>query len=231
MTLRYGKWMYEDNPAYTVHEFKNREEWLKGRSSLRGIGGSDASAALGMNPWRNNRDLWLIKTGRKTAPDISDNKAVRYGQDAEEYIRRIFQLDFEDEYEVHYKKDCIIQNRKNPHYLYSPDGLLVEKSTGRKGVLEIKTSTILRSRDREKWKGQIPQNYYIQVLHGMMTGEFEFAKLRALLRFDDETSYIKTYSIEREEALSDIQFIANGEAEFWGYVEQDKEPPLIIVGL
>ena len=229
--IRYGTSLFRDTEYYTVHSFKNRDEWLKGRQDLNGIGGSDASAALGMNPWRNNRDLWLIKTGRKTAPDISDNRAVRYGQNAEEYIRRIFQLDFEDTYEVHYKKDCILQNRERPNFIYSPDGLLLEKETGRRGILEIKTSTILRSTDREKWKKQIPQNYYIQVLHGMITAHCDFAKLRALLRFDDETSYMKTYTIEREESAADIDFIISGEDTFWRYVETDTEPPLIIRGL
>ena len=84
--MRYGRSLFQTNKTYTVHEFKNRKDWLEGRKDLHGIGGSDAAAALGLNPWRSNLDLWEIKTGRKAAPDISDNERVRYGQNAEEYI-------------------------------------------------------------------------------------------------------------------------------------------------
>lgn len=41
-------------------QLASREEWLKNRQR---IGGSDASAIVGMNPYRSNVDLWKIKTG------------------------------------------------------------------------------------------------------------------------------------------------------------------------
>jgi len=38
-----------------------REQWLELRR--QGIGGSDAAAILGMNPWKSPMDVWLEKTG------------------------------------------------------------------------------------------------------------------------------------------------------------------------
>jgi predicted phage-related endonuclease len=38
-----------------------REEWLVLRR--KGIGGSDVSAILGINPWKTAMDVWLEKTG------------------------------------------------------------------------------------------------------------------------------------------------------------------------
>ena len=41
-----------------------KEEWLEHRR--KGIGGSDAAAILGMNPWKSPMDVWLEKTGEFT---------------------------------------------------------------------------------------------------------------------------------------------------------------------
>ena len=40
-----------------------REEWLEVRK--RGIGSSDAAAAVGLNPYKSQLELWLEKTGRE----------------------------------------------------------------------------------------------------------------------------------------------------------------------
>ena len=40
---------------------KDRKEWLECRTR---IGGSDASAIVGMNPYKSNVELWEEKTGR-----------------------------------------------------------------------------------------------------------------------------------------------------------------------
>lgn len=39
-----------------------REDWLAVRK--QGIGSSDAAAAVGLNPYQSQLELWLIKTGR-----------------------------------------------------------------------------------------------------------------------------------------------------------------------
>ena len=84
--MGYGHSLYQTNRTYTVHRYKNRAEWLKGRQDLHGIGGSDASSVLGLNPWRTNLQLWRIKTGRETAPDISGKSYVQYGSEEEKHL-------------------------------------------------------------------------------------------------------------------------------------------------
>ena len=54
-----------------------REEWLEERKT--GIGGSDASAIVGLNPYSDNIKLWEIKTKRAEQEDISDKPYVKYG--------------------------------------------------------------------------------------------------------------------------------------------------------
>ena len=39
-----------------------RDKWLAVRQS--GIGGSDAAAAIGLNPYKSPLSLWMEKTGR-----------------------------------------------------------------------------------------------------------------------------------------------------------------------
>ena len=232
MTMRYGKSLYQSNDVYTVHHFKTREEWLAGRMDLHGIGGSDASAAMSLNPWRNNLDLWMIKTGRKEPPGISDNERVRYGQNAEEYIRRIFQLKFKDVYEIQYQDDTILQSKKAPFMLYSPDGLILEKETGRRGIFECKTTTLMKSYDKEKWQNRVPDSYYIQVIHGLNTTGFDFVDLYAEIAYDNDYSQLRRYHIERDEITEDIIAEYDGVSKFWNtYVIPDKEPPLIIQGI
>lgn len=233
MAMRYGRSLFRTNQVYTVHQFKTRDEWLKGRADLHGIGGSDASAAIGMNPWRTNTDLWQIKTGRKKAPDISDNERVHYGQEAEQYIRRLYQLKHEHDMEVQYIPDVILQNNEHPEMLYSPDGLLIDQG-GRRGIWECKTTTIMKSIDKEKWWDKaekqkiLPDNYYIQILHGLNVTGFDFVELYAELTYPSGNSELVPYHIERSEVLEDLILIREGVLEFWQHVENDEEPALIL---
>ena len=195
-----------------LKKLKDREEWLKNRSR---IGGSDASAIVGMNPYRTNIELWKIKTGQLEAEDISEKPYVKYGTQAEEHIRALFALDF-PEYKVKYLENNMWLNDKYPFAHASLDGWL-EDEEGRKGILEIKTTNILQSMQKEKWNHRIPDNYYIQILHYLMVTEFEFAVLVAQLKseFNGEIyKQTKHYKIERAEVEEDIKFLKTSERKF-----------------
>ena len=112
----------------------SHSDWLEARSNY--IGGSDAAAVLGMNPYKTNIELWQEKTGQTTPEDISDKPYVQYGTQAEMHLRGLFRLDF-PEYEVHYVENNLWLNDKYPFAHASLDGWLTEKETGRKGILEI----------------------------------------------------------------------------------------------
>ena len=59
------------------------------------------------------------------------------------YIRELFKLDY-PEYEVEHHEFRILQSKKYPFMQASLDGELTDQN-GRKGILEIKTTNILRS--------------------------------------------------------------------------------------
>lgn len=211
-------------PEITTHK-----QWLKAR--LSGIGASEASAMIGCNPYMDNVDLWKIKTGRKKAEDISNKTCVQYGHAAEEYIRQLFALDY-PQYIVTYGGSFdMVHHPEYPFIFATLDGRLQEVQTGRLGILEIKTTEILRSMQKEKWKGQIPPNYYVQVLHQLLATGWDFAVLHAQLKFiyqGDIRSERRSYFIERQEVQEDLRYLLQEELNFWGYVQRDEEPPLVL---
>lgn len=202
-----------------------RNEWLEERK--KGIGGSDAAAIIGANPYKDNIKLWEEKTGRKTADDISDKSYVKYGTEMEPILRESFKIKH-PEFEIVHEENTIIKHPIYPFLFASLDGILINKETGEKGILEIKTSEILRSMQKEKWKDQIPPNYYCQILHYLNVTGFTFVKLFAELIYEENYQVTKTYTIERKDVEEDIKYLEKKEIEFWKYIEEDKCPPLVL---
>ena len=212
---------------YKIYDFPDESAWLKGR--MRGIGGSDASAIVGMNPYKSNIDLFEEKIGRRIPEDISQKPYVIYGKKAEAPIRELFKLDY-PEYQVEHHEFRILQSAEYPFMQASLDGELID-SAGRRGILEIKTTNILRSMQYEKWKDRIPDNYYIQVLHYLLVTGYEFAVLKAHLTSEwglDKRTTVKHYFIERSEVRDDLDMLLQEEKKFWEYVESGRKPPLIL---
>ena len=92
----------------------------------------------------------------------------------------------------------------------------------------MKTATPIRLLQREKWKdGNIPENYFIQVLHGLNVTGFDFVDLIAELTFDEDYSQLRIYHIERSDVIAELDYVKAGILDFWNnYVLPDMEPPL-----
>ena len=204
--------------------YRSRKGWLEHRT---GIGGSEAAAILGLNPYLNNVELWERITGRATAEDISKKPYVLYGTKAEKHLRELFKLDF-PEYKVGYKANNVWTNDKYPFAHASLDGWLTDQE-GRKGVWECKTTNILQSMQKEKWNEKIPDNYYVQCLWYLAITEFDFCFLKAQLKSEYKGEvYLQTkhYKFERSEVQNDIDYLIEEATKFWEYVEKDQRPPL-----
>lgn len=206
---------------------KDREAWMKNRT--RGIGGSDISAVVGLNPYKTNVDLWMEKTGQTTPEDISEKDYVKYGTEAECHLRELFKLDF-PQYTVDYVENNSFTNSKYPWAVASLDGWLTDED-GRRGVWECKTTNILQSMQKEKWRNQIPMNYYCQCLFYMAVYEAEFCVLKAQLKtMFDAVPYLQTkhYFIERSEVQEDIDYLMQKGSEFWESVQSGQCPALVL---
>lgn len=209
---------------------QSHAEWLESRRD--GIGASDAAAVLGMSRWKTNLQLWQEKTGRRTPEDIGDKPQVHYGKEAEQYIRGLFALDH-PEFRVTYDSPFkIIRSDELPFLFCTPDGELEEIQTGRRGGLEIKTTEIRNRTQWAEWNERIPDTYYCQVLHQMLSAGWEFVVLRAQIKWttrDGEKRLdTRDYHIERKEVLGDIEALREAEITFWRAVEEETQPGLIL---
>jgi putative phage-type endonuclease len=204
-----------------------RETWLQER--LNGIGASDAAAILGLSPYMTNEKLWEIKTGRATQDDISDKPFVKFGIEAEKHIRALFALD-NPQLKVSYKEFQIFRNSDYPFIFATLDGWLEEN--GRMGVWECKTTEIVRAGQWDEWRCRVPQNYYCQCLWQLLATGYDFAILTARIKYTDrngdKATTTKDYRFERANVQEDIDWIAEKGKEFWGYVQNDIKPNLIL---
>lgn len=205
----------------------SRSEWLEKRKSY--IGGSEAACIVGMNPYQSNVDLWELKTGRKKADDISDNPYVRYGTEAERPLRELFALDY-PQYKVEYVEHNMWLNSDYPFAHASLDGWLTDRD-GRRGIWECKTTNIQSPAQKLKWENRIPDNYFCQLLHYFAVTGFDFAVLKAQLKWQTDADVFevtKHYHIERTEVEEDISMLMNLEQKFAEYLVTDTCPPLIL---
>lgn len=137
----------------------SREEWLRQRK--HGIGGSDAGAICGLNPYSSPMRVYHEKTTEEISD--SDNEAMRQGRDLEEYVARRFME--ETGFKVR-RSNVMYQNCEHPFMLADVDRLIVGEDAG----LECKTASAYNA---DKWKdGAIPPHYLIQCYHYMaVTGK------------------------------------------------------------
>lgn len=204
-------------------QFSSREEWLARR--MCGIGGSEAAAVCGMSPWMTPVQIWRIKCGGEEAKDLSGNAAVQQGMRMEPALREFFK-GLHPEYIVEHHPFDILYQSERPFLFATLDGELTDKQ-GRHGVLEIKTATPNGKAGWEKWSdGQMPQNYYIQVLHQLLATGYDFAVLFAALYSLSGDITLRQYEIERAEAAQDLTWLLDKETEFWRYVEDGALPPM-----
>ncbi len=171
-------------------------EWLKYRK--RGIGGSDAGAICGLNPYRTAMEVYQDKITDVT--EDCDNEAMRQGRDFEDYVARRF---MEATGKKVRRANAMFCHEEYPFMLADVDRMVVGENAG----LECKTANLFMA---DKWKdGNIPESYLIQCLHYMAVLDAD-AWYIAVLIYGKE---FKWYRIERDEEM--IQNLVSVEKDFW----------------
>ena len=167
--------------------------------------------------------------GIEVPPDISDKPAVKFGKVAEEHIRELFRLDYPN-MELDYHAYWVYRNDAYPWQFATLDGELTDE-TGRRGILEIKTTTIQNKSQWDEWENGIPQRYYAQILHQLSATGWQFAILRAYIRWYRDGEFratVRDYRIERDDVLDDIAYLREQELRFMDCVQSGKPPAAII---
>lgn len=205
--------------------YKDREEWLANRD---GIGASEAGAVCG-HGFKTPLQLWREKIGAESAPDLSDNSRVQFGNAVEDPLRDLFRVMY-PAFRLDFEPFTILRrDDKNTFMFSTPDGWLTEIATGRKGLYESKSATLLSAANYAEWQNKIPEGYYCQILHSMYVGNFDFAVLFAILLNRENDAAIRAYWFDREEVEPDIEWLVEKETRFWGHVERRTIPPTQII--
>lgn len=203
--------------------FDSREEWLAGRG--RGIGASEAAAAVGMSPWQTPMQLWRLKIGQEQPKDLSDNAAVQQGVRMEPALREFFKA-LHPEFIIEYHQFDILYQSERPWLRATLDGELIHE-TGQRGILEIKTATPNGKAGWEKWSnGQMPQNYMCQCCHQLLATGYDFVYLFAALYSLNGDITLREYEIDRADVQDDLAWLLDKETEFWRHVEDGTLPPM-----
>lgn len=173
-----------------------REEWLTLRKT--GIGGSDAGAICGLNPYSSAMKVFLDKTGQSEEPE--DNEAMRVGRDLEDYVARRF---MEATGLKVRRSNQMYRSVEYPWMIADVDRLVVGEDAG----LECKT---VNAYGAEHWKdGAVPPHYLLQCNHYMAVTGKKVWYLAALI-LGMEFKFIR---IERDEDM--IRNLITIERNFW----------------
>lgn len=182
---------------YTSTKDMTRAEWLEARR--KGIGGSDASAIMGQNPWASPLTVYFDKVG--IAPEKTESEAMRQGTDCEEVVAARFTRETGLKVKRCHK---LIQHPDYPWMLANIDRQVVCK--GFVG-LECKTTSPFNNTDFNG--GSIPPNYYWQCQHYMaVTGAEEW--YLAVMVF---STAFHVFKIPRDEKA--IEQLIEAERSFW----------------
>lgn len=193
----------------------SRDEWLSVRK--HGIGSSDAAAAVGLNPYQSQLELWLEKTGRDALLPKSDP----HDEDSPTYWGNIL----EPIVATHYTQRTGNRVRRINAVLQHPDPTLswmlanIDREViGASDVqiLECKTAGINGAR---LWKEGVPVYVQLQVMHQLAVTGKRAADVAVLLG----GQHLEIHRIERDDEL--IARLIELERDFWSYVQRDTPPP------
>jgi putative phage-type endonuclease len=183
-----------------------RDAWLGFRR--QGIGGSDAAAILGLNPFSSAFSVYMDKLG--LAPETEETEAMWLGTQLEPIIAERFERETGMTVQ---RRNAVYQHAEYPWMLANIDRWIV----GRKAGLEIKTTSVLNRTRFED--GEVPPYYYVQCMHYMaVTGADEWYLAVAVL---NRSFHI--FHVERNEA--EIQSLIEAEEHFWSEHVLKQFPP------
>ncbi|KQB61306.1 MULTISPECIES: YqaJ viral recombinase family protein [Acidovorax] len=192
----------------------DRDQWLQVRKG--GIGSSDAAAAVGLNPYQSQLELWMEKTGRApVAPpgdgDADDLSPMYWGSLLEPIVA------------AHYTRrtgnrvrriNAVLQHPEHPWMLANIDREVLGATDVQ--LLECKTAGI---QGAWLWRDGVPEYVQLQVQHQLAVTGKQAADVAVLLGGQE----LQIFRIERDEEL--IAQLITLEREFWGYVERGQAPP------
>ncbi|KVO26612.1 YqaJ viral recombinase family protein [Burkholderia ubonensis] len=191
----------------------SREAWLAVRRT--GIGGSDAAAAVGLNPYMSPLELWLDKTGRADGlprPDPDDTRSPTYwGTLLEPIVAASYTKQTGNRVR---RVNAVLRHPTIPFMLANLDREVVGVPDVQ--ILECKTTGEFGARH---WREGVPEYVQLQVQHQLAVTGKSAADVAVLICGQT----LEVHRIERDDSL--IARLIELEARFWWFVESDTPPP------
>jgi putative phage-type endonuclease len=187
------------------------------RKRETGIGGTDVSAIVGINPYKNSHDVFLDKTGR--SPRTPMNEPMYWGVSLEENVAKRYQEEHPDVDVVNGLG--VMEHPKYPWWLASPDRSVLKGGKRIKG-LEVKTASIFKKKEwGEPGTDQIPRHYLLQALWYMPILNVNEMDVPVLFGGQEYAEY----TVKRDNELLGIVF--EKAEKFWkDHILKDEPPPI-----
>ena len=207
---------------------KSEEDWHAQRK--KGIGGSDVSVIMGVNPYKTPFELWTEKTGR-VAPKKVDNAKVHWGNIlesvvADEYTKVTGQKVQKCNFTLQHKDFPFLQANLDRVAVIDNVPPLTTKYFNSHLIIECKTAgEFMKTNWGKEGTDDIPKNYLCQCLHYMgITGATD-CHIPVLIGGSDFRIYKITRTAIVDKAISSIQQKC---IKWWNdHVINDTEPALI----
>lgn len=189
----------------------------------KGIGGSDAAAAIGISPWKTPVQLWQEKLGlTEPANDDEFNERLFWGIRLEPIIAEVWaeRMGWRIESAGEPFRDPEL-----PFMVANPDRLILDRPAG----LEVKNSSEFmaarRAEHLNRWgedgSDEIPLYYLTQAAHYMRVCDLPEWYFAVLIGGNE----LRTYRVERDEEQE--RTLIELESRFWECVERQIPPPMI----
>lgn len=182
-----------------------------------GIGASEVAAVLGMNPSKSAYDVWLEKTGKVDAPDLSDSVPVRLGNRMEPVVL---------EYAAEVLQKPVVKcpdtfRHRNGVMLANLDGMVEHAKPG-SDIVEAKSNWMIDTGWGEEGTDMVPDMVWCQAQQQMLCADSGVNWVARLLgRYGLRFSL---YRVERA-APETLAAVEERVCEFWHNNVQKDIPP------
>lgn len=192
----------------------DRQAWLEERKN--GLGASDVSAALGINPWKSPFSLWAEKCGLLPDEDLAaENEAVDWGLTLEAPIARKFGERTGRIVELP-ETPTIAVHESLPFLRCTLDAVQRKQEEGEPGDLQIKTTSAYNAAE---WAGgAVPLVYQVQVAFELFVTGMQWGSIACLVGGQK----LVWADVERDDAF--IKAALPHLERFWNQVET-RTPP------
>lgn len=181
----------------------------------QGIGASEAAIVMGASSWCTPYKLWMIKTGKIEADDLSQRPDIWWGNELESIIAKRYQIVTGSRLK---RNNRTLRHKAYPHILCHID----RKVIGQHKIVEIKSTNFFSYEWGDPGTDRVPESYYWQVQQQLAITGCDIADIAVYPKGSDD---IRIYNVPRNNDL--IMVLIERVNEFWRCVVSNTEPPIV----